>query len=351
MKTFQGMSENRLGEIIARFPKARIAVLGDFFLDKYLDVDRTLAETSVETGRTAHQVVRVRHSPGAAGTVMSNLSALETGTLYAIGFTGDDGESYEMRRDLAAMRCSTEHLHVAPDRMTPQYLKPRFVDDPTLAGEHDRLDTKNRSATPAALEDRILASLDALLPSLDAVIIADQVEADDCGVVTRRVRQALAERARAFPKVVFWADSRAHITLFRNVIIKPNEFETVGRAFPKPGDKVDDDALLAALSRLRVETGAPVVVTRGARGTVVTDAETVAVPGVQVDGPTDTTGAGDSAAAGGTLALASGATLAEAALMGNLVASITIQQLATTGVARPRELPARLQMWHGQQGK
>ena len=149
MKTFQGRPAHRLEEIVDRVSrKARIAVLGDFFLDKYLDVDRTLAETSVETGRTAHQVVRVRHSPGAAGTVMSNLSALEAGTLYAIGFTGDDGESYDLRRDLAAMRCSTEHLHVAADRMTPQYLKPRYIDDPTLAGEHDRLDTKNRSATP-----------------------------------------------------------------------------------------------------------------------------------------------------------------------------------------------------------
>ena len=66
---------------------------------------------------------------------------------------------------------------------------------------------------------------------------------------------------------------------------------------------------------------------------------------MRVDGPIDTTGAGDSATAGAVLALASGATLAEAALVGNLVASITIQQLATTGTARPRQLPARLEMW------
>ena len=74
------------------------------------------------------------------------------------------------------------------------------------------------------------------------------------------------------------------------------------------------------------------------------------VPGVRVEGPLDPTGAGDSATAGAVLALAAGATLPEAALMGNLVASITVQQLATTGTARPEELPPRLALWAEQQG-
>ena len=48
------------------------------------------------------------------------------------------------------------------------------------------------------------------------------------------------------------------------------------------------------------------------------------------------------------LSLISGATMPEAALIGNLVASITVQQLATTGVARPEELLPRLEMWRCQ---
>ena len=98
MKTFSGMTSARLQEIVARFPSLRIAVIGDFFLDKYLDVDPSLGEVSLETGKTAHQVVAVRHSPGAAGTVVSNLAALGAGTLHAIGLTGDDGESYDSQR-------------------------------------------------------------------------------------------------------------------------------------------------------------------------------------------------------------------------------------------------------------
>ncbi len=60
--------ETRLTALTARFHRVRVAVLGDFFLDKYLDTEPALAETSLETGRTAHQVVAVRHAPGAAGT-------------------------------------------------------------------------------------------------------------------------------------------------------------------------------------------------------------------------------------------------------------------------------------------
>ena len=76
MNRLQDMAPERLEALLANFAQARIAVIGDFFLDKYLDVDPGLAEISLETGKTAHQVVAVRHSPGAAGTVVANLASL-----------------------------------------------------------------------------------------------------------------------------------------------------------------------------------------------------------------------------------------------------------------------------------
>jgi bifunctional ADP-heptose synthase (sugar kinase/adenylyltransferase) len=348
MKTFDGMTAERLGELLAALPKLRIAVVGDYFLDKYLDVDPALAETSVETGKTAHQVVAIRHSPGAAGTVACNLAALGVEQLHAVGFTGADGQSYELRNGLAALGCDTAHLHYDPLRYTPTYLKPRDRGNPGLAGEHPRYDTKNRTRTSAALEGRIIASLEALLPQLDAVILADQVEEEDCGAVTAAVRRCIAACAPHWPRVVFWADSRRRIRLFRHAIVKPNQFEAVGRDNPQPGDEVPLDQLAAAIAALRAETAAPVVVTRGAEGIVVSDPQCTIVRGVRVAGPTDPTGAGDSATAGAVSALAAGATLPEAALLGNLVASITVQQLATTGTARPEQLPPRLALWQSQ---
>jgi rfaE bifunctional protein kinase chain/domain len=345
MNTLRHLAAQRLQEIVAGFARARIAVVGDFFLDKYLDTDPGLAEKSLETGKTAHQVVRIRHSPGHAGTVVCNLSSLGTGTLHAVGFTGDDGEAYDLRKDLAALRCSTDHLFCDPQRMTPTYLKPRDATDPSLAGEHNRLDTKNRLPTTEISQDRILRALSALLPQIDALIVADQVEEAECGVVTTRIVDAIADYASRFPGAILWADSRRRIRRFRNVIIKPNQFEAVGWEAPPPDARVALADHEEAVRRLRRQTGAAIVSTRGAEGMLVSDPELTLVPGVRVDGPTDPTGAGDSATAGTVLALAAGATLPEAALVGNLVASITVQQLATTGVARPEQLGPRLALW------
>ena len=53
-----------------------VGVLGDLFLDRYLDIDPALNEPSVETGLTAHQVTKVRSYPGAAGTVITTEAAI-----------------------------------------------------------------------------------------------------------------------------------------------------------------------------------------------------------------------------------------------------------------------------------
>ena len=343
------MTDERLQEIAGRFSKQKIAVIGDFFLDKYLDTDPRIMEHSVETGKNAHQVITIRHSPGAAGTIMENLSALDGGSLYALGIVGDDGESYDLVRDLHGLRCNTDGLIRTPERMTPTYLKPRDLTNPSLDGEHERYDTKNRKPTPAYLIDKVIGALDRLLPELDALIVSDQIEMDDCGVITAKMREILASRALKFPKLIITVDSRTHIRFFRNLIIKPNEFEAAGwTRLPKPGERVDDGELAAGIVKLRTEVNAPVMVTRGARGMLVSDPAPTPVPGVRLEGPLDITGAGDSSLAGATLALASGASLAEAALAGNLVASITVQQLATTGTASRKELCERLKLWRSQ---
>lgn len=349
MKTAQ-LTTERLEELTRIFSAVRVAVLGDFFLDKYLEVDPELEETSLETGKPAHQVCDQRSSPGAAGTVISNLAALRAGGLHAIGYTGDDGEGFDLRRALTAIGCNTEHLHVVDDRLTPTYLKPRDRGRATLAAEHCRYDTKNRTPTDAATEAKILTSLDAILPTVDAVIIMDQVEEIDCGAVTARIRGALAKRAQRRGDTVFWVDSRRRIREFRHAIIKANEFEVVGNESPSPEDVVEPGELERAARTLRERNEAPVVVTRGERGSIVSDPEWTAVPGVAVGGELDPTGAGDSATAGAVIALCSGASLPEAALIGNLVASITVQQIGRTGTARPEQLQERLVWWQEQRG-
>ena len=88
------MRQEHLRDLLGRFPRLRLAVVGDFFLDQYLVIDPALAETSLETGRTCHQVVARRCSPGAAGTVVANLAALGAKAIRLVGAIGDDGEGY-----------------------------------------------------------------------------------------------------------------------------------------------------------------------------------------------------------------------------------------------------------------
>lgn len=342
------MNPARLREIVGRFAACRVAVLGDFFLDKYLDTEPALAEISVETGKTAHQVVAIRTSPGAAGTIANNLSSLGAGEIHAVGVTGDDGEAYDLRKALVARRCRTEGLFALPGRMTATYLKPRNRRAADLGGEHERYDTKDRTPLPREAEARILGYLEGLLDRVDAVAVQDQVEEEERGVVTTGVRERLAELGRLRPEKILWADSRARIGLFRNVMIKVNAREALKQAFRLGADEPDDADIVRAMAELRARTGRPVFVTAGRRGIWTSDPGPVLVRAVRVAEPTDPTGAGDSATAGAVLALCAGATPPEAALVGNLVASITVQQLATTGAASPAELGPRLEMWLSQ---
>src|SRR5437762_11091086 len=111
-----------LEHILTAIPQRTIGVLGDLFLDRYLDLDPALTEPSIETGLDAYQVVRVRSSPGAAGTVLNNLVALGVGHVCAIAVIGDDGEGYELGQALAQLHgVEARWVHRDPSRRTPTY--------------------------------------------------------------------------------------------------------------------------------------------------------------------------------------------------------------------------------------
>ncbi|MBN1934801.1 MAG: carbohydrate kinase [Anaerolineae bacterium] len=337
------MNKTRLKTLLNRFSETHILVLGDFFLDLYLDLDRALSETSLETGLEAYQVAGVRSSPGAAGTVTSNLRALGVG-VTALGVIGDDGMGYELLRGLRQWGVDTKPLLQTADRLTPTYTKPMMKEADGRIHELNRLDIKNRGLLSTELEERVISQSADWIGQVDGIIVADQVQERNCGVVTDRVRAALAELALAHPGKVIAADSRARIGEFRNLIIKPNEREAVHAIRPDWVGEMDRAAVEACGRELDQRNGRPVFLTIGAEGILVFDDQGMShVPGIRVSGPIDIVGAGDSAMAGIVSALCAGASPAEAALVGNLVASITIQQIGVTGTATPQQVLARHQ--------
>jgi len=326
--------------ILRRLPALAVGVLGDLFLDRYLDLDASLTEPSVETGLDAYQVVHVRPYPGAAGTVVNNLAALGVGRINPIGIIGDDGEGYELRKELAALGVvDVAAVRTWDGRVTPSYVKPLLRKPGQPPRELNRLDMKNRRRLPREAEDVVLQDLDEVWEKVDALVVLDQVTEPDCGVVTARVRERLAKLGKERSEAMILADSRARIGQFRGAALKPNSRECLASIRTA---SADGDALPLKAELLARQAGRPVFCTCGEDGMLLAvpwrGEPTVRLPAYPVAGPIDVTGAGDSASAGIVCATAAGASLEQAAAFGCLVASVTVRQLGTTGTASPEQV-------------
>ncbi|MBP3645719.1 MAG: carbohydrate kinase [Clostridia bacterium] len=328
------MTLERLNELFSRFSSLHLTVAGDLFLDRWYEIDTALNEPSVETGITAFQVVKKRSAAGAAGTVLNNLSAMGIGTLECISLVGDDGDGWEMQKLLRQRGVDTSGVIVSSQVVTPSYIKPLFPE------EGNRLDIKNFSPTPEDLQDEIIRRMEEALKRSDALVLLDQVCEKDTGVLTSRVRQAVSDIARRHPGKLIYADSRAFIHLYRDMVIKCNELEAARMTGRAEAD-FDPETVFACMDDLRRLTGHPVVVTCGKHGVAVEEnGEKQIVPAVSQPGPIDVCGAGDACSAGLVSALCAGASYAEAAEIGNLSSGVTVRKLGQTGTASQLEMLA-----------
>jgi rfaE bifunctional protein kinase chain/domain len=336
------MNIDRLHELSGRFRQLRIGVVGDYFLDRYLHIDAEKAETSIETGLPVHNVVAVRSQPGAAGTILNNLVALEIGAIHAVGYCGDDGEGYELRRSLANLPAvHLENLVTSHSRLTPVYCKPLLFERGLLPRELNRLDTKNWSPTPADLARDLANRVAELAPRLDVILFLDQVEIPETGVATRVVREAVFAAMHQNKNLLVLADSRQGLHHFPPVGFKMNAAE-LGRMTQSCATELD--AVKAQAAVLARSTGQPVFVTLAERGIVgaFPGQDPDHVPAYPVRGPIDIVGAGDAVTANLAAALAAGANPREAMELAMAAASLVIHQVGTTGTASIGQIAALL---------
>src|SRR5262245_25176741 len=189
-------------QILKEAPKLTIGVVGDLFLDRYLDIDGRLTEPSLETGLDAYQVVGVRCYPGAAGTVINNLSALGVGQILPFAVIGDDGEGHELwqaLQGLPGLDLSRLVREDFPAFRTPTYTKPMLHHAGQAPRELNRLDIKNRSPL-REMDSLMLPALEAGWDGLDALIVVDQVSEAECGVVTTGARKVLEFLGQRTPR-------------------------------------------------------------------------------------------------------------------------------------------------------
>ncbi len=336
------MDASRLQDIVFRWSQTRVLVVGDFILDRRLQIDPARIERSEETGLPVHQVVAVTIAPGAAGHVAAVLRALGSAVM-TLGVIGDDGDGYELRRSLRALGIDERAMVVAADRHTATSIHPVNQSVTALSYDLERLDIRSRSPVAPSTIAALIERLRSLVTQVHAVIVVDRIPDEECGVVTSRLRLEIADLAARHADIWFLAHSRWRTGLFRNVIVVPNARECVRAVYASDSDHPPLALVGQAAGQLHRRTRKPVIVMLGLRGMLVVHNNGMThIPAIPITGPIDTVSAHDSVLAVVTVALSAGATLDEAAQVGNLAAAAAMRP-GETGSVAPDQIVA---LWH-----
>ena len=256
---------------------------------------------------------------------------------------GEDGFGRTLLDRLEANSCITDFMITAPDRVTPTYLKPIHRGYEGIETEGPRFDIENQSMMQSEVEDRLLRALGECVMQVEGIIVGDQMPHDNWGVITDRVRSKICQLAVELPNKLFFVDSRTRIGKYHHVTIKPNRFEAKRAVDPNwSGGEVDIEEAMRCGQILTERIGKPLFVTVGPEGILVFHAGQVEhVSGIPLEMGLDPVGAGDSVSASVVATLCSGFSHLEAAQVGNLVASVTVTKIGTTGTASHAEVIER----------
>lgn len=319
---------DRLKRIVRTFAKARIAVVGDYFADRYIHTrpNRLSREAPVMICRYEGEEL----IPGGAGSTAINILALGA-SLKCVGIVGSDALGRQLREAFSERGASIDSLLTVRGRATTTKTRILSGDLHTIKQQVIRID-RQADAPPSDRHGRRLArSLETAAKSADAVIASDYQD----HVMTPIVIETIERLSRQMPVVV---DSRTRLAAFRGgEVATPNEAEAYEAAWPSTEKPRDLKALGARL--LQAIPTRSVLMTRGNQGMVLFEAGRAPfeIPIVGGSDIVDVTGAGDTVAATVALSLVSGATLREAAWIANCAASVTVMKEGAAGPTR-REL-------------
>ncbi len=319
---------------IQRFSAGRVAVVGDFAIDEmvYGTTERLSREAPVVILRHHHTDTLL----GAGANAAHNVAALGANTVKAVGVVGPDDYAPRLLGALTAANITTDGMVVDNDRVTTTKTRVSGMASQSVTQQIVRLDREDTQPLTGAVEAQLLAALEAAAGSADAILLSDYA----LGVVTDNVIARCRQLAQA-RNLVWTGDSHRELTLFNGAtILTPNQPEAernVGHALNTFAER------LAGGQKLLESTGVQhLLLTLGGDGMLLfhratvgqqaNDAETLLATPIPVFNKSDVfdvTGAGDTVIGTLTLALATGASLLEAAVLGNLAASIVVRTFGT----------------------
>ena len=333
------MKYSRFKEITDRYSQLSVAVIGDYCLDRYLEIDPSRTELSIETGLEVFNVNNVRSQPGGCGTVLSNLIALGCANLFPVGFAGKDGEGYELLMALKADKSvNLKYFLQTSERRTFTYCKPLVMNDSGVPRELNRFDSKNWIKTPESVQMELVASITQLAHQVDVIVLLGQVDHAETGVLCGRVLDALCQVRTDNPELLIIADSRSGFAHFPNVCLKMNRGEFLSMI------NASEELLMPELMRQitilsdQRDQGVFVSLSEDGIAGAFPGVDAAHVAGLPCGDEIDVVGAGDAVMANLALALASNASTVEAMRIAMVAASIVVRQLGTTGVASRNDI-------------
>lgn len=332
------ISKKRAAQLLERIRGRRLAVVGDWMLDRY--VWGTASRISPEAAVPVVDFMKQSECLGGAGNVAANLSALGA-RVEAFGVLGRDEAGSAVRRRLRQLHLEEKGLVELKGR--PTTLKTRII---ARQQQVVRVDREVRTGLPPSAENQLAGRiLDALLRA-NALVVSDY----DKGVVSDALAERVLEAAARRKVPSFVKPKWSRLTTCRGAtLVVCNRAEA---GFLVTSTLETEPSIAAAGRALLEHFGcAAVVITRGAQGLDLFErgeAGGFHVAAVNQETPMgligksptsgrqvfDVTGAGDTVLATMALACAAGATLREAAVFGNAAAGVVVAKLGTATLTR-----------------
>jgi D-beta-D-heptose 7-phosphate kinase/D-beta-D-heptose 1-phosphate adenosyltransferase len=314
-------ADTELAQVVRRFGDARVLVLGDVMLDRY--VSGSASRLSPEAPIPVLRPNAKRATVGGAANVALNVATLG-GQVALVGVIGDDAEGAELAQ-LLESSCIIPHLVTAAGR--PTTAKTRF-----MVGAHQllRLDEETAAAIDESIAERVVQRFSYALGTANVVVLSDYAK----GVLSDSVLRAVLAQCQSSDCMVIADPKRMDFASYRGAtVLTPNEYE-VRQATRIEAD--DDSEADRAGRRALDDTGcAAVLVTRSARGlTLVRRDELPLHLPTRAREVADVSGAGDTLVAALAVALGAGAALPEAAMLANITAGIAVGKPGTATVSR-----------------
>jgi D-beta-D-heptose 7-phosphate kinase/D-beta-D-heptose 1-phosphate adenosyltransferase len=318
------LAPERAARIAAGFAAAKILVIGDAMLDRFIAgrVTRISPEAPVPVVTFAHETNRI----GGAANVAHNITALG-GKATLLAITGQDDAARSLEH--GCLEAGIDAAFVADPRR-PTTTKVRVVTERNQ--QVARIDYEIDSEISAELAAQLVVLIERQAPTASAIVVSDYLK----GCVTWQVMRS-AVRAAEEHSIPLLVDPKIpHIDYYAGAtLITPNHHEAEAATYMRV--RTADDASAAARDfRERVNCEA-VLMTRGDQGMwlLMKDGEGH-LPAVARE-VADVTGAGDTVIATMALAMAAGATLVEAARLANEAAGIAVGKFGPSTVT-PAEL-------------